>query len=508
MMWIDGSESPLASLVILMVLSVLASVATGQYLDEFADPCTPAESADFNDDGTVNFLDFSILALAWDQNEPALDLAPAPPSAGVIDLPDLAVLTTHWLADTSPPVYIQWLAHSSVKIWTHEHVVYIDPRNLSTSPHDATAVLVTHTHGDHYSRPDISRVSAADTIFIAPPDVVASHGSGRPLAPGQTLELDGVNVTGVPSYNTNKPNHPKTNNWLGYVVELAGKRIYCTGDTDLIEEMRDLNNIDVAILPAGGTYTMNALEAAQATAYIQPLLAIPYHWGEIVGSQRDAETFARFAACEVKILAPNETLGSKDWYNEFSLVAHWPLDELEGALAAESVGTADGVLNGTPNWRPSDGAVDGALQLDGQTNYIRVPAVLSPSDGPLSVFAWIKGDTPGQVILSQEGGVNWLLTDPAGSFGTELRGTGRRSAPLWSQTVVTDGQWHRIGLAWNGSERILYVDDVEVARDAQASLAASHDDLLIGAGASLEPVAFFSGMIDDIRIYRRGITPP
>jgi hypothetical protein len=137
-----------------------------------------------------------------------------------------------------------------------------------------------------------------------------------------------------------------------------------------------------------------------------------------------------------------------------------------------------------------------------------VPAVLSPADGPLSIFAWVECGSPGKVVLSQEGGVNWLLADATGYLGTELRGTGRRSAPLWSQTVITDGQWHRVGLVWTGAERILYVDDVEVTQDAQGTLTASRDDLFIGAGATLEPTAFFSGMIDDIRIYRRGITPP
>lgn len=507
-MWVHRSTSSRVSLGIFLLLALLASVATGQDRDDFADPCSAADRLDFNHDGTVNFLDFSILARHWDQNEPSLDVSSAPPSADLIDLADLALLTSHWLVDSSLPVNIQWLAHSSVKIWTQRYVIYIDPRNLSTSPHDANLVLVTHIHGDHYSPGDISRVSAADTVLIAPPDVVASHGTGQALAPGQTVEMEGINITGVPACNTNKPNHPRANNWLGYVVEVGARRIYCAGDTDLIEEMKALDDIDVAILPAGGTYTMNAAEAAQATEYIQPRLAIPYHWGQVVGTQRDAETFARLAACEVRILTPGEVLSSADWHSEFSLVAHWRLNESEGDLATDSAGSAHGTLNGTPDWRPAEGAVDGALQFDGQANYIRVPAVLSPADGPLSIFAWVRCDSPGQVILSQAGGVNWLSTDMAGYFGTELTGTGRRSAPLWSQAAVTDGQWHRLGFVWTGAERILYVDDIEVARDAQGSLAASRDDLLIAAGATLDPAAFFSGMIDDIRIYRRAITPP
>ena len=508
MMWTDLPRTPRASLATVVVLALCASTAMGQHVSAVADPRAVVDMLDFTHDGAINFLDFSVLAAHWDQNEPSLDVAATPPSDGVIDLADLALLTSHWLTESSLPVNIQWLDHSSVKIWSRHHVVYVDPRNIPAAPHDADIVLVTHTHSDHFSPSDITRVSTADTILLAPPDVIASYGSGQALAPGQTRELDGVIVTGVPAYNTNKPNHPRANNWLGYIVELASKRIYCAGDTDLIEEMKTLGDIDVAILPAGGSFTMNALEAAQATAYIQPQLAIPYHWGQIVGTLRDAETFARFAACEVKIMGSGEILSSQDWHHEFSLLAHWRLDEREGDTATDSVGSAHGTLSGPPDWRPSDGAVGGALQFDGQTNYIRVPAVLSPADGPLSIFAWVKCDSPGKVILSQEGGVNWLLADATGYLGTGLTGTGRRSAPLWSQTLITDSQWRRVGLVWTGAERILYVDDIEVARDTQSSLTASRDDLLVGAGATLEPAAFFSGMIDDIRFYRRGITPP
>jgi len=464
---------------------------------------------DLGGDGAVNLEDFSRLARYWRWWEPSVDIGPSPLGDGVVDFRDMAVLAAHWLADTTRPVYIEWLGHASVKIWTDEVVVYVDPRNLGASPHDATVVLVTHTHGDHYSPADIARVWGADTVLVAPPDVVASYGSGQALAPEQTLDLAGVSIVGVPAYNTNKPNHPRTNNWLGYVVQLASRRIYCAGDTDLTAEMKALQAIDVAILPAGGTYTMNAQEAAQATGHMRPRLAIPYHWGEIVGTRRDAEAFARFAACNVKIMAPGETLSSEDWRREFSLVAHWRLDELEGDVALDSAGSAHGTLNGTPHWLPSQGAMGGAVQLDGQENYISVPAVLNPSDGPFTIFAWIKGGLPGQVILAQAEGVGWLLADAlAGYLGTALRGAGRNSAPLWSETVITDGDWHRVGLVWNGAERALYVDDAEVARDAQGSLSGSDAGLHIGADADLGAASFWSGLIDDVRIYGRALTPP
>ena len=216
-----------------------------------------------------------------------------------------------------PQVCLTWLGHASVKIACEDTIVYVDPRRIDDTPHDATLVLVTHSHGDHYSASNIARVSGPQTEFVGPPDVVQTYGSGRALAPGQTIEAVGLRVTGVAAYNTNKPNHPKDRNWLGFIVEIGGKRIYVAGDTDLTEEMKALRDIDVAFLPAGGTYTMNATEAAEATQHFQPALAIPYHWGDIVGTLSDAERFVLLAACNAKVMATGETLCSDQWATNF-----------------------------------------------------------------------------------------------------------------------------------------------------------------------------------------------
>ena len=415
-----------------------------------------------------------------------------------------------------PDVYIQWLGHSSVKVWTDDCIVYVDPQSLSISPHDGTLVLITHTHGDHYSPSDIARVSNAETQFIAPPDVVQRYGSGQTIAPGQIIEFDFVSVKAVPAYNTNKPNHPKSNNWVGYIIELGSKRIYVAGDTDLIEEMKSLGDIDVAILPAGGTYTMNATEAAEATGYINPDLAIPYHWGQSVGILADAQRFAELARCEVKILAVGETISSDNWPVYSPLIAHWALDETEGDIAYDSAGENHGTLSGDPAWQPSGGKIAGSLQFDGIDDYISTNFVLDPTDSTFSVFAWIKGDVPGKVVISQADGTGsgetWLGTEssqgklmtglvppPAGRFVPQQ---------LISEFVVTDGQWHHIGFAWDGSYRALYVDGIEVKRDAaiQASLKSSDGGLYIGAGKVLDAGSFFSGLIDDIRIYNLALS--
>jgi L-ascorbate metabolism protein UlaG (beta-lactamase superfamily) len=462
--------------------------------------------ADFNGDRIVNLLDFSKLAQHWLQNESSVDIAPAPVGDGKIDYKDLTVLSEHWLETET--IYIQWLGHSSVKVWAGDVVIYIDPRNLSTSPHDANAVLVTHSHSDHYQPADIAKVSGPTTKFIAPPDVVKLYGKGQAIAPGQTIQFDGFSVTGVPAYNTN---HPKSNNWLGFIIELASKRIYIAGDTDLIDEMKSLGHIDVAFLPAGGTYTMNAQQAAEATKYIKPQLAIPYHWGQIVGTLADAQRFANLAACNVKIMSAGEIISSQDWLKDFSLIANWKLDETAGVIAYDSAGVKNGTLNGNPTWQPTNGKIDGALLLDGAGDYVSTPFVLNPASGPFSVFAWIKGGAPGQVILSQIGGVSWLSADTsAGNLMTELKpSSGRFGQALTSQTVITDGNWHRIGFVWDSSYRTLYVDDVVAAKDtaAQGSLGGSTSGLYIGADKSLNAASFWTGLVDDVRIHNRAVTP-
>jgi len=205
-------------------------------------------------------------------------------------------------------VSLQWLGHASFKI-THGHtVIYIDPWKIKGSPHDATAVLVSHSHSDHYSSEDIAKVSGTNTKLLGPGDVIADEGNGETITPGQKVDLPDVNVVGVAAYNLNKRFHPQSQKWLGFVVEIAGKRIYYAGDTDATAEMKKLTQIDVAILPVGGTYTMNAAEAAQAVNEMKPRLAIPCHWGDIVGGRADAEKFAELADCEVKVLSPGETI--------------------------------------------------------------------------------------------------------------------------------------------------------------------------------------------------------
>jgi hypothetical protein len=191
------------------------------------------------------------------------------------------------------------------------------------------------------------------------------------------------------------------------------------------------------------------------------------------------------------------------------LIAYWKLDETDGAIAYNTIGKFDGVLNGEPQWQPNDGMKDGALNLDGTDDYVATPFVIDPASDSFSVFAWIKGGAPGQVILSQEEGVNWLMADPdSGALRTDLKepGTSGRNAsppgpPLISQTIITDGDWHRIGFVRDVDNRILYVDGMEVARDIAAGLESSEGGLYFGAASTLDPSCFFLGLIDDVHMY-------
>jgi L-ascorbate metabolism protein UlaG (beta-lactamase superfamily) len=210
--------------------------------------------------------------------------------------------------ETAMSTTIQWLGHASFKISYKDDVIYIDPWKIRDAAHDATVVLISHNHYDHYSSNDIAKVSSANTKLIAPADVITQQGTGEQIMPGLAKGLNRIVIQGIAAYNPNKQFHPKSNQWLGFIIQIGSKRIYYAGDTDLTEEIKAIDNISVALLPVGGTYTMNAAEAAEATEHINPETAIPYHWGDIVGSRKDAEEFAKKASCDVKILNPGQKL--------------------------------------------------------------------------------------------------------------------------------------------------------------------------------------------------------
>lgn len=198
---------------------------------------------------------------------------------------------------------IFWLGHDSFRL-KGEKVVYVDPWKLAAGAEKADVILVTHDHYDHFSKDDIAKLSKADTVVVAPQAVAQKFDGKVTVAkPGDQLTVNGVHVEVVPAYNPNKKFHPKAAGHVGYIITLNGKRIYHTGDTDLIPEMAQVK-CDIALLPVSGTYVMTAVEAAEAANTLKPALAIPMHYGDpdVVGTRSDAEEFKRLAKVPVEIL--------------------------------------------------------------------------------------------------------------------------------------------------------------------------------------------------------------
>ncbi len=181
-------------------------------------------------------------------------------------------------------------------------VVFIDPYKLSGSQPKADVILITHDHYDHCEPASIGKIRKEGTAIIGPESCAPKVDGLKVLKPGDSVEEKGVRIEAVHAYNTNKPFHGQ-GKCLGFVVAIAGRRIYHAGDTDRIPEMKNLRNIDTALLPVGGTYTMTAEEAAAAVNEdIKPKVAIPMHYGTVIGSMADAEKFKKLCKCEVVVL--------------------------------------------------------------------------------------------------------------------------------------------------------------------------------------------------------------
>lgn len=186
-----------------------------------------------------------------------------------------------------------WFGQSGFKLSLAGKIIYIDPYDLSGELSPADYVLITHAHYDHCDPDSINRIAEDDTPILAPQaaaDKIA--GNVSIIQEGDTLDLAGLKVKAVAAYNTNKPNHPRGSG-VGYVITAGSESIYHAGDTDVIPEMQAMGNITVALLPVGGTYTMTADEAVCAVELIHPRIAIPMHYGAVVGSSEDAKVFIK-----------------------------------------------------------------------------------------------------------------------------------------------------------------------------------------------------------------------
>jgi len=207
-------------------------------------------------------------------------------------------------------VKIFWLGHDSFRIEGTKRV-YIDPYQLKGGP-TADVILVTHEHFDHLSLEDIRKIASPQTVIVASPpckDQLSTLNVAKivTVKPNETVEVQGVKVRAVPAYNLTKfrepgvPFHPKNQNHVGFILTLDGVSVYHAGDTDAVDEMKDVE-VDIALLPVSGTYVMTAQEAAEAAKRLKAKVIIPMHYGAIVGSEKDAEEFKKLAPGEVQIL--------------------------------------------------------------------------------------------------------------------------------------------------------------------------------------------------------------
>ncbi|MGC9363134.1 MAG: MBL fold metallo-hydrolase [Fidelibacterota bacterium] len=200
---------------------------------------------------------------------------------------------------------VKWLGHATV-MFTTPKIIYIDPYRLKGAPQKADIILITHDHYDHLSESDIEKIRTADTIIVIPEAVKTPlPGDVRRITIGATISIADISIEAVPAYNIGKQFHPKSAHNAGYIVTIDNTRYYHAGDTDIIPEMDNLD-VDVAFLPVGGTYTMDAREAAEASQKIQPKIAVPIHYNSIIGSREDARLFKELCSCPVEILPEGE----------------------------------------------------------------------------------------------------------------------------------------------------------------------------------------------------------
>ncbi|MBR9676884.1 MBL fold metallo-hydrolase [Candidatus Woesearchaeota archaeon] len=191
---------------------------------------------------------------------------------------------------------VNWLGHAGFKLTLGSKLLFIDPYQIETDE-KADILLITHSHYDHYSISDIQKIVKDDTIIFMPADCTSKLsgkvGGGRTqlVEPNKEYSVDDIKIKTVAAYNSNKSFHPKDNAWVGYIIEFDGSRYYHAGDSDVIPEIAHLQNLTVAFLPVSGTYTMDAKEAATLALHLKPKIAIPMHFGSVVGDESDAKAF-------------------------------------------------------------------------------------------------------------------------------------------------------------------------------------------------------------------------
>ena len=201
---------------------------------------------------------------------------------------------------------IEVLCHSSIR-FSKKKIIYFDPFKIEENYNDADVIFITHDHYDHYSEEDIDKVVKEDTIIVVPEDLKTKllkkgwkEENIITVRPNESYTVKNIEFKTISAYNVNKQFHPKGNAWVGYLLEIEGVTYYIAGDTDITEENKKVK-CDVAFVPVGGTYTMDYTEASELINEIKPKVAVPTHYGSIVGSKKEGDKFLKLANPEIKV---------------------------------------------------------------------------------------------------------------------------------------------------------------------------------------------------------------
>ena len=336
---------------------------------------------------------------------------------------------------------LQVLTQATVRLEvTDGPIIYIDPTGNTPTSGDADFILLTHNHGDHQSTATITRLRKPTTVIVSSPPGVPALTVAFPgttivaVTPGQKFPLGGVEVEAVPMYNIVKAGHLRALNFVGYVVNVGGVRVYHGGDTERFPEMKTFT-ADVALLPLGQTFTMNTVqEAVDAALDVQARIAIPIHWGNAEGTLADAQFFTGALANRMTTMVNTPADGFALELSETVAFAEHPASQTvaPGAAANLSVqASGSGALR--YQWRRNGVALEGAtaatLPIAATTaaNAGDYTVIVSDANGPLtSRLARLTVETPrpGRLInvsvrAATRGGGTPLIVGAASAGGSK-----------------------------------------------------------------------------------------
>ncbi len=316
-------------------------------------------------------------------------------------------------------------------------IIYVDPVQLTATTADADFILITHNHGDHQSIADINRVRKASTVIYSSPPGVPTLMTNFPgvtinaVTPGQKFTIGGVEVETVPMYNVVRNNHPRAMNFVGYVMNIGGVRVYAAGDTERFPEMKTFST-DVALLPLGQTFTMLSVQdAADAAVDVRARIAIPYHYGRGEGTIADATTFASLLNNRMQVLLNTGTEGFPLEISETVAVTEHPASQTIAPGTNATLGvqaTGSGAVR--YQWRRNGATIVGATNATlpvtaaAPANAGDYEVILSDANGPLvSRMARLAVENP----------------QPGRIVNLSVRGTARGLQPVIVGFVVTGG---------------------------------------------------------------------